>query len=80
MCYLTRSCDIYPRDLVTCYAASDVISPSGPRVSFRHAEEQISLLVHTPQHTPTEYLKTPFESPNHGMTVDVLKESFGSSD
>jgi hypothetical protein len=70
----------HPRDLVTCCAASDVISPSGPGVSFYHAEEQIPLLVHTPQHTPLEYLKTPFQSPIHRMTVDAIKATSGSSD
>jgi hypothetical protein len=36
----------------------DVISPSGPRVSFRHTDEQILILilVRMPQPTPSEYL------------------------
>jgi hypothetical protein len=50
MCYLTRSRDISSRDLVICCATSDVILLSGPTVSFCHAEEQILILIHTPQH------------------------------
>jgi hypothetical protein len=46
----------HPRDQVTCCAALDAISPSGPRVSFRHVEEQIPLLMLTPLNTPLEYL------------------------
>ena len=41
-------------------AASDVISPSGPRVSFRHADGQIPLLIHTPLRIPLEYLSCTF--------------------
>jgi hypothetical protein len=73
--YLTCPVIFYPRDLVTCYVASDVISSSGPEVYFRHAEEQILIFVHMPQPTLLEYLKTPFQSPFHRMTVDAIKVS-----
>jgi hypothetical protein len=53
----------------------NVISPSGPRVSFCHVEEQIPLLMHMPQPTPLEYLKKPFSVTLYGMTVDALKLS-----
>jgi hypothetical protein len=65
----------HPRDLVTCCVASDVISSSVPRVYFRHADEQIPLLVHTPQPSPLEYVKTPFQSPSYRVMVDAIKGS-----
>jgi hypothetical protein len=44
-------------------------------------EEQISLLMHTPQHTALEKTqKTLFQSPCYGVTVDEIKASSGSSD
>ena len=48
---LTRSRLItYPRDLVTCLQAWWMwLSSSGPRVSIRHSDVQILLLMHTPQ-------------------------------
>jgi hypothetical protein len=52
---------LHPRDLVTCLQASYMKqSLSGPRVSIRHADGQILLLVHMPQPTPLEYLKYTF--------------------
>jgi hypothetical protein len=55
------------------------ISPSGPRVSFHHAEEQIPLLMHTPQHTPLENPKD-FSHPTKVVTVDAIKASIESCD
>jgi hypothetical protein len=75
----TRSMIFHPCDLVTCCNIG-WISPSGPKVSFRHVEEQILLLVHTPQPTPLEYLNTPFQSPCYRVTVDVIKAFAGCSD
>ena len=50
-----------PHDLVIRYAALlDETSPSGPRVSFRHADEQIPLSIHTPQHITFAYLSNTF--------------------
>jgi hypothetical protein len=43
-------------------------------------EEKILLLMHTPQPIPLEYLKTPFQSPYHGMTVDAMKVAIGNND
>jgi hypothetical protein len=34
----------------------------------------------TPQHTPLEYMNTPFQSPNYEVTVDEIKEAAKSSD
>jgi hypothetical protein len=52
---------LHPRDLVTCLQASSMqLSPSEPRVSIRHVDGQIPLLVHTPQPTPLEHPETPF--------------------
>jgi hypothetical protein len=74
-----RSVIFNSRDLVTCCNIG-WISASGPRVSFRHVEEQILLLVHTPQPTPLEYPKTPFQSPCYRVTVDAIKAATGCSD
>jgi hypothetical protein len=51
-------------------ATLDGISLSGPRVSFHHAEEQIPLLMHTPQHTPLETQRHIFSHPVKVETVD----------
>jgi hypothetical protein len=75
----TRSVISHPRDLVTCCNIR-WISSSVPRVSFRHAEEKIILLVHTPQPTPLEYLKTLFQSRSYRVTVDAIKAAAGCSD
>ncbi len=80
MCYFTRSVIFHPRDLVTCRAASDVISPSGPRVSFRHAEEQILLLIHSPQAIPLEYLKDTFQTTRLVVATDAIKAASGDTD
>jgi hypothetical protein len=69
----------HPRDLVTCCNIGWIL-PSGPRVPFHNAEEQIPLLMHTPQHTPLETQETPFQSPYYRVTVDAIKASSGSSD
>ena len=58
----TRSVIFHPRDLVTCCAASDVISSSGPRVSLHHAEEQILLLIKRLNLRSLEYLKDAFQT------------------
>jgi hypothetical protein len=47
---------------------------------FRHADEKIPLLVHTPIPTPLETQETSFQSTSYVMTVDAIKASFGSSD
>jgi hypothetical protein len=78
-CHLLVPMIFHPRDLVTCYNIG-WISPSGPRVSFRHTEEHIPLLMHTRQHTPLETQETPFQSPYYWVTVDAIKASSGSSD
>jgi hypothetical protein len=75
----TRSMIFYSRDIVTC-STLDVSKRCGPRVSFHHAEEQIMLLVHTPQPIPLSYLKTHFQSPNYGVTVDAIRAAAGYSD
>jgi hypothetical protein len=50
------------------------LSPSGPRVSIRHADGQILLLVHRPQHTPLSYLRDTFSvNPVTVETVDAIK-------
>jgi hypothetical protein len=38
-------------------------------------DEQILLLMHTPQTTPLETQETPFQSPYYGVTVDAIKAS-----
>jgi hypothetical protein len=43
-------------------------------------DEQIPLLVHTPQPTPLENPTTPFQPPYHEMMVDDIKVSSGISD
>jgi hypothetical protein len=58
-CYLLVPVIFHPRDLVT-YCNIGWISPSGPKVSSRHADEQIPLLMHTPQPAPLETRETPF--------------------
>jgi hypothetical protein len=80
MCYLTRSVIFHPRDLVTRCVASDVISPSGPRVSFRHAKEQILLLIHSPQAIPLEYLKDTFQTTRLVVATDAIKAAADDSD
>jgi hypothetical protein len=47
---------------------------------FHHADEQIPLLIHTPQHTPLETRETPFQLPYYRVTIDAIKASFGNSD
>jgi hypothetical protein len=47
---------------------------------FQHADEQIPLLMHSPQPTPLETKETPFQSPSYVVTVDAIKASSGSSD
>jgi hypothetical protein len=38
----------------------NVISLSGSRVPIHHADGQIPMLMHTPQHTPLEHLSNTF--------------------
>jgi hypothetical protein len=45
-----------------------------------HADEQIPLLVDTPQPTPLETQETPFQSPYYGAMVDAIKASSRNSD
>jgi hypothetical protein len=58
----------------------DVISPSGPFVSLRHADEQIPLLIHMPQTIPLEYPNKPLWSLRYGATFDAIKAATGDSD
>jgi hypothetical protein len=46
-----------------------------PEYHIRHADEQISLLLYTPQPTPLETQETPFRSPYYGVMVDAIKLS-----
>ena len=70
----------HPRDLVTS-CNLDVISPSGPRVSFRHVEEQILILIHTPQPIfigiPDQHLS---DYPFSGVATNAVKAAAGDSD
>jgi hypothetical protein len=52
----------------------------GLEYHIRHADEQIPLLVYTPQPTPLETQETHFQSPCYGVTVDTIKASSESSD
>jgi hypothetical protein len=47
---------------------------------FRHADEKIPLLMHSPLPTSLETQETPFQSPSYVTTVDAIKASSGSSD
>ena len=71
----------HPRDLVTRCAVSRWISPSGPRVSLRHAEEQILLLMHAPQPTvigiPERRLS---DYPFSGVATNAIKAVADDSD
>jgi hypothetical protein len=78
-CHLPVPVIFHPPDLVICCNIG-LISPSGPRVSFCHAEEQILLLMYMPQHTPLETQETPFQSPYYRVMVGAIKDSSGSSD
>jgi hypothetical protein len=46
-----------------------------PEYHIRHTDEQIPLLLYTPQPTPLETQETPFRSPCYGVTVDAIKLS-----
>lgn len=76
----THSKICHPRDLVTRCSFMDVMSPSGPRVSLHHTEEQIPLLTHRCSTCPSKYLKTPLWSPFHRVTFDAIKALSGDSD
>jgi hypothetical protein len=52
----------------------------GPDYHICHADEQISLLVHTPLDTPLENPKDTFSVTLYGVTVDAIKASSESSD
>jgi hypothetical protein len=52
----------------------------GLEYHIRHADEQIPLLIYTPQPTLLETQETPFRSPCYGVTVDAIKASSRSSD
>jgi hypothetical protein len=52
----------------------------GPEYHIHHADEQILLLVYTPQPTPLETQETPFWSPCYSVTVDAIKAFSGNSD
>jgi hypothetical protein len=52
----------------------------GPEYHICHADEQIPLLVYTPQPTPLETQETPFQSPCYGVTIDAIKASSRNSD
>jgi hypothetical protein len=58
----------------------DVFSSSGPKYHIHHADEQILLLVYTPQPTPLETQETPFRLPCYGVMVDAFKASSRNSD
>ena len=58
---------------LSCAAASDVISLSGPRVSICHADEQILILIQSPQHTPLENLSYAFQTPILLVATNVVK-------
>jgi hypothetical protein len=58
----------------------DVFSPSGPEDHICHADEQIPLLLYTPQPTPLETQETPLQSPCYGATIDAIKASSRNSD
>jgi hypothetical protein len=51
--YSTSFVRFHPHDLFMC-CNLDVISPSGPRVSSRHTDEQNPLLTHTPKLIPLD--------------------------
>jgi hypothetical protein len=51
---------IHIRGLVTCCVALMYSHQVGPEYHIRHADEQIPLLVYTPQPTPLETQETPF--------------------
>jgi hypothetical protein len=71
---------IHLRDIVTCCAALMYSHRVGQEYYIRHADEQIPLLVYTPQPTPLETQETPFWSPCYSVTVDVIKASSENSD
>jgi hypothetical protein len=71
---------IHLHDLVTCCAALMYSHRVGLEYHIRHTDEQISLLVYTPQATSLETQETPFRSPCYGVTVDAIKASTGNSD
>jgi hypothetical protein len=75
----TRSVILHPPGLVTCCNIGWNLT-SGPRVSFCHVEEQIPLLMHTPQHTPLETQRHILSHPVKVETVDAIKASSRSSD
>jgi hypothetical protein len=52
----------------------------GSEYHIHHADEQILLLVYTPQPTPLETQETPFLSPCYDVTVDAIKASSRNSD
>ena len=59
---------------------SDVISPSGPSVSFRHADEQILIVIQSPQTTPLEYLKDTFQTSLSKEATDAIKAASSDTD
>jgi hypothetical protein len=52
----------------------------GPEYHICHADEQIPLLVYTPQPTPLETQEIPFRSPCCGVMVDAIKAFSENSD
>jgi hypothetical protein len=89
--YLVRSCCQQGHSTHSCLIPSPwpthtmrnfmaVISPSGPRVSIHHADEQIPVLTHTPQPIPSKYLRTPFWSSSYRMAFDAMRVASGDID
>jgi hypothetical protein len=68
----TRPMIIHLRDLVICCAALMYSYRVGPEYYIRHADEQIPLLVYTPQPTPLENPRDTFF--NHPVTVRRLMQ------
>jgi hypothetical protein len=69
---------IHIRDLVKCCAALMYSHRVVLEYHICHADEQIPLLVYTPQPTPLETQVTPFQSPCYGTMY--LKASSGNID
>jgi hypothetical protein len=72
---------LYSRDLVTRLQASWMqLSPSGLRVSIRHADVQIPLLIHTPQHTSLKYMRYTYYitylQSNHWCSQGILQKQW----
>ena len=80
ICALLIPVIFHHHDLVMCCATSDLISLSGPRVSIRHADEQILILIQSPLHTPLEYLNYAFQTPILLVATNAVKATTDNTD